>query len=123
MSRIRRDAARRVHRTVAVVVVLLAVASCGGSSRGYATVDGVRVSPDGARVTLVGLHGACDEVLPAQVEETSQVVRVSVPLEVQDGPCMSIGLSLEVVVRLDGPLGRRPVIDDRTGMPLPRLEK
>ena len=106
---------------VAIFMVVLAVCSCAGSSRGYAILDAVRVSQDGTRLTLVGLHGACDEVLPVRVIETPREVRVTVPLEVQDGPCTSLGLSLEVAVKLDAPLGQRSVIEDQTDEPLPRL--
>jgi hypothetical protein len=107
-----------------LVLVLLAITACGGgTSRGYAPLDGVRVADDGTRLTLVGLHGACDRVLPAEVAESPQDVRVSVPLDVQDGPCTSEGLSLEVVVTLQAPLGEREVVDEPTGDPLPRLQR
>jgi hypothetical protein len=105
-----------------LVVVLLSVTSCGtGTSRGYASLDGVRVADDGTRLTLVGLHGACDRVLPADVDESPGDIRVRVPLDVEDGDCPAVALQLEVVVTLDAPVAERTIVDDRTGEPLPRL--
>jgi hypothetical protein len=115
---------RLMGMTFLLVIVLMSVTSCGtGTSRGYASLDGVRVADDGTRLTLVGLHGACDRVLPADVAESSREIRVSVPLDVEDGLCPAVGLSLEVVVTLDSPLAQRTVVDDRTGDPLPRLQQ
>jgi len=109
---------------VLLVVVLLSVTSCGtGTSRAYASLDGVRVADDGTRLTLVGLHGACDRVLPADVDESSREIRVTVPLDVEDGVCEAVGLSLEVVVALDSPVAQRTIVDGRTGEPLPRLQQ
>ena len=67
--------------------------------------------------------GLRDRVLPADVAESSREIRVSVPLDVKDGLCPAVGLSLEVVVTLDSPLAQRTVVDDRTGDPLPRLQQ
>ena len=68
---------------------------------------------------ISGIHGACDSVLPAEVTESATEVRVRVPLRVQRGDCRSIGLSLQVKVELNEPLGDRAVIDAERDVALP----
>ena len=119
-----------MHRAICgLALLVLVLAGCGaqgsapdagGTSRGYASLEGFRVSADGRRLTLVGIHGACDEVLAAAVDETPHEVRVSVPLDLKDGVCPAVGLQLEAAAALASPLGERDVVDDRTGDPLPR---
>jgi len=106
-----------------LVALLVAVTACGpGTYRAYVSLEGVRVADDGVGLTLVGVHGACDRVFPVEVRQTPQEVRISVPLEVDNGPCHDLGVLLDVAVTLDSPLGQRELVDDRTGDPLDRLD-
>lgn len=106
-----------------LVALLLAVTASGcGTYRAYVSLEGVRVADDDVGLTLVGMHGDCDRVLPVVVRQTPHQVRISVPLEVDYGPCNDMGALLDVTVTLDSPLGQRELVDDRTGDPLDRLE-
>jgi hypothetical protein len=100
---------------------VLALTACAGTYTDYAVLDGVEGAPSDQEVVLTGIHGACDTIRPAEVEETASQVRVRVPLAVQRGNCRSIGLSLRVKVELHEPLGDRVVIDIERNEPIPAL--
>jgi len=83
-------------------VVLLGL--CGSDThRSYASLDGVVVAEDGKRLTLLGVHGACDQVLPPVVHETPEEVTVSVPLRVEASSCIALGLSFRSTCRSKWP--------------------
>ena len=108
-------------RRILASVALLLLAGCGGGTYvAYAPLDEVRVSENGSDLVLVGLHGSCDKVLPPVVQQTPQDVKVSVPLKTKKGVCPAVGLSLDVPVHLDAPLGQRQVLDEQTRKVLPR---
>lgn len=114
---------RRTAGLVLAVVLVLVIGWLVVRPTTTRTVDALLDSWSGSRegevVTLVGIHGACDEVQPAQAEETPREVRVRVPLRVDGRDCVDIGLTLVTDLRLDAPLGDRRLLDARTGDPLP----
>ena len=101
--------------------VLLLLTGCALlGSTDYATLDRATLDErDPRSLRVEGTHGACDEVQSPKVEETDDTVAVTVPLDVEPGGCDSIGLPVDVAVRLDAPLGDRDVVDARTGRVLP----
>ena len=101
-----------------VAVVLMA--GCSGTHTEYADLSGAEVPAlTGRTLVLTGTHGACDSVLPPEVSESAEEVRVRVPLRVQNGACPAVALSLRVEVQLDKPLGNRTVTDTEDKQPLP----
>ena len=102
----------------APLLVLLLLTGC--TSTGYASLDTAELDErDPRRLTLQGIHGACDTVRPPEVDEDDEQVRVTVPLRVEPGGCDDVGLLLSLPLRLDAPLGQRRVVDARSGRTLP----
>lgn len=79
----------------------------------------VRISADGRSVTVVALHGACDDGAVVDVLETSGSVVLSGSIEGQRGGlCTKEARSQQVTVELDRPLGHRVPLDALTGQPV-----
>ena len=98
------------------VLLLLLLTGCtpiGSASLGPATLD----EQDTRRLTVAAMHGACDTLRRAKVEEDPDRVRVTVPLTTARGGCDDIGLTTQVRVQLDQPLGARRLVAD-TGRPI-----
>ncbi|WP_344525166.1 hypothetical protein [Streptomyces albiaxialis] len=80
----------------------------------------VRVSPDGRAVSVVALHGACDDGAAVHVRETSGSVVLSPSVKGQrTGPCTKQAKLQKVTVTLDRPVGDRVLLDAVTGKPVP----
>ncbi|MFI1869906.1 hypothetical protein [Streptomyces jumonjinensis] len=81
----------------------------------------VQVSADGRSVTVVALHGACDDGPVVDVLETrgSVVLSASVKDRKDDGDCTKQLLQQQVTVKLDRSVGDRVLLDAHTGRPVP----
>ncbi|WP_223189275.1 hypothetical protein [Streptomyces sp. TRM68416] len=80
----------------------------------------VEVADDGRAVTVMALHGSCDDGPAVDVLETGGSVVLSAYVRgTQDGPCAASLEAEEVVVRLAEPVGGRIVVDAFTGRPVP----
>ncbi|WP_323390973.1 hypothetical protein [Streptomyces jumonjinensis] len=81
----------------------------------------VQVSADGRSVTVVALHGACDDGPVVDVLETrgSVVLSASVKDRKDDGNCTKQLLQQQVTVKLDRSVGDRVLLDAHTGRPVP----
>ena len=96
-----------------LALVVLTTGACGEQTMpGLATLDTFQGGPTDTRIVVTGIHGSCDEVLAATVVETESEVRVRVPLAVEEGVCIALGVPLSVPVKLKQPLGERRVFDD-----------
>ena len=70
------------------------------------------ISTDGKTLELTVAGGACDEGYRAEVDYSSQVVEVTVLVtDKAGGDCPADLIDLLAVVRLDQPLGSRPLLD------------
>ncbi|NGO71549.1 hypothetical protein G5C65_25005 [Streptomyces sp. SB3404] len=80
-----------------------------------------RIAADGRSVTVVALHGACDDGPVVDVLETrgSVVLSASVKHRKHEGYCTKQGKLQQVTVRLDRPLGDRVLLDVINGRPVP----
>ncbi|MFI0982592.1 hypothetical protein ACH4SP_36985 [Streptomyces sp. NPDC021093] len=81
----------------------------------------VRIAADGRSVTVVALHGVCDEGPVVEVLETrgSVVLSTSVGQRKHEGLCTDQAKERQVTVRLDRALGDRVLLDAHTGRPVP----
>ncbi|BBH15977.1 hypothetical protein Back2_02640 [Nocardioides baekrokdamisoli] len=129
-----------MRRPVALAVLALVVSACGTATpaaapttsratfavpNGPVSVLPVRealVSTDGRTVIIPGQHGACESNFSAVVMATHADVRIRLTGHEPDGDmvCMPIDLRLtRISLVLQQPLGRRRLIDDSTGKPIP----
>ncbi|WP_206442406.1 hypothetical protein [Streptomyces boncukensis] len=81
----------------------------------------VRIAADGRSVTVVALHGVCDDGPAVDVLETrgSVVLSPSVKHRKHEGHCTKQGKLQQVTAKLDRPLGDRVLLDVITGRPIP----
>ncbi|MFJ2740801.1 hypothetical protein ACIO3O_14130 [Streptomyces sp. NPDC087440] len=81
----------------------------------------VRTGADGRSVTVVAVHGACDDGPVVEALETSGSVVLSVTAgrRTRDGLCTKEGRLRQVTVTLDRALGKRVLLDAQTGLPIP----
>ncbi|MET8685551.1 hypothetical protein ABZV77_15150 [Streptomyces sp. NPDC004732] len=80
----------------------------------------VRTAADGRSVTVIALHGACDDGAAVDVlETTGSVVLASSIKGEDDGICTMQAKMQRVTVELDRPVGDRVLLDARTGRPVP----
>jgi hypothetical protein len=81
----------------------------------------VGVAGDGRSVTVVALHGACDDGPVVEVLETprSVVLSSSVKQRKAGGNCTTQAKLQRVTVELDSPVGDRVLLDAKTGRPIP----
>ncbi|KNE84254.1 MULTISPECIES: hypothetical protein [Streptomyces] len=88
---------------------------------GYPLERLVEVSSGGRSVTVVALHGACDDGPVVNVLETrgSVVLSASVKGREDTGYCTKQAKSQRVTVELDRPVGDRVLLDAHTGRPVP----
>ena len=98
---------------LALSLLLTGCTSIGSASLGSATLD----ERDTRRLTVAALHGACDTLRRAKVEQEADRVRVTVPLTTERGDCDDLGVVTQVPVVLDEPLGERRLVAD-TGRPI-----
>ncbi|MGW6751726.1 hypothetical protein [Streptomyces sp. NPDC055817] len=87
---------------------------------GYPLDRLVRIAADGRSVTVVALHGACDDGAMVGVLETtgSVVLSASVKERNDDGKCTKQAELQQVTVELERPLGDRVLLDAHTGQPV-----
>ncbi|MFF2847453.1 hypothetical protein ACFVT5_14100 [Streptomyces sp. NPDC058001] len=88
---------------------------------GYPLNRLVQISADGRSVTVVALHGVCDDGPVVDVLETpdSVVLSASVKDRKDGDTCTKQGKLQEVTVQLDRPAGDRVLLDGVTGRPVP----
>lgn len=81
----------------------------------------LEVSADGRTVTVVAVHGVCDDGPTVDVLESrgSVVLSASVTGRDEDGVCTKQGKLERVEVRLRKPLGDRVLLDAHSGSPVP----
>lgn len=81
----------------------------------------VRVAADGRSVTVVALHGACDDGAAVDVLETrgSVVLSATVKGRANEGNCTKQAKMQQVTVKLERPVNDRVLLDARTGQPVP----
>ncbi|KUH39823.1 hypothetical protein ATE80_05300 [Streptomyces kanasensis] len=87
---------------------------------GHALDQLVRISPDGRSVTVVVLHGVCDDAPAVGVPETrgSVVLSASVKERGGRGDCTKQAKMQQVAAVLERPVGDRVLLDARTGQPI-----
>ncbi|MER6134480.1 hypothetical protein [Streptomyces sp. NPDC001815] len=88
---------------------------------GYPLNRLVQMSADGRSVTVVALHGVCDNSPVVDVLETrgSVVLSASVQDQKDGDDCTKQGRLRQVTVKLDRPVGDRVLLDAHTGRPVP----
>lgn len=88
---------------------------------GYPLNRLLQVSADGRSVTVVALHGACDDGVTVDALETrgSVVLSATVKERNPERPCTAQGKLERVEVRLRKPLGDRVLLDAHLGRPVP----
>ncbi|MFJ9173539.1 hypothetical protein [Streptomyces sp. NPDC102360] len=81
----------------------------------------LRVSADGRAVTVVAMHGVCDDGPAVEALETrgSVVLSATVTGQDDDRVCTKQGKLKPVEVRLSKPLGDRVLLDAHSGRPIP----
>ncbi|MZD07365.1 hypothetical protein GTW43_20095 [Streptomyces sp. SID5785] len=81
----------------------------------------VRMDPRERTVSVVTVHGACEESSAVDVLETkgSVVLSATAVNRRGDGLCTKQAELRQVTVRLDRPLGERLLLDAHTGLPVP----
>ncbi|MFF3057333.1 hypothetical protein [Streptomyces sp. NPDC057909] len=80
----------------------------------------VQIAADGRSVTVVALHGVCDDGPVVDVLETrgSVVLSASVKYLKDDGDCTKQARMQQVTVKLERPVGDRVLLDAPTGQPV-----
>ncbi|MFG2559147.1 hypothetical protein [Streptomyces sp. NPDC048496] len=88
---------------------------------GYPLDRLVRIASDGRSVTVVALHGACDDGPKVDALETSGSVVLSATVkDHEDGSiCTKQARMQQLTVKLERPLHDRVLLDARTGQPVP----
>lgn len=72
---------------------------------------------DGAVVQLTYTGSECRDGAEADVEENSERVTITVTETVRAMSCSDVGVSYDIQVRLDAPLGDRELVDGACQMP------
>ena len=87
---------------------------------GYPLNRLVQIATDGRSVTVVALHGVCDDGAAVDVLETSGsvVLSASVKDHKDSGTCTKQAKMQQVTVKLERPVGDRVLLDARTGQPV-----
>ncbi|MFI9781120.1 hypothetical protein ACIHCV_41975 [Streptomyces sp. NPDC051956] len=87
---------------------------------GYPIDSLVQISADGRSVTVITLHGACDNSPTVHAWETpdSVVLSADVKGKKHDGVCTKQGKLQQVTVKLDRPIRDRILLDAITGKPV-----
>ncbi|MET8331562.1 hypothetical protein [Streptomyces sp. NPDC005181] len=87
---------------------------------GYPINRLVRIAADGRSVTVVALHGVCDDGPVVDVLETSGsvVLSASVKYRRDGGDCTKQARMQQVTVKLERPVGDRVLLDAHTGQPV-----
>lgn len=79
----------------------------------------VQIAADGRSVTVMALHGACDDGARVDVLETRGSVVLSASVKnPDDGDCTAQARKGKVTVRLDHPMSDRVLLDAHTGRPV-----
>lgn len=80
----------------------------------------VATSRDGRAVTVIALHGACDDGAVVEALESRGSVVLSGSVRGQKpGNCTKQAVEQRVTVKLERPVGERVLLDAHTGQPLP----
>ncbi|MGW4030707.1 hypothetical protein ACWEFL_15530 [Streptomyces sp. NPDC004838] len=81
----------------------------------------IRIAADGRSVTVVALHGVCDDGPAVDVLETSGSVVLSASVKDRNdsGNCTKQAKLRQVTVKLEHPVGDRVLLDSYTGRPIP----
>ncbi|MFF7144048.1 hypothetical protein ACFZB5_22855 [Streptomyces nodosus] len=81
----------------------------------------IRITGDGRSVTVVALHGVCDDGAGVDVLETRGSVVLSAAVKGHEGGgiCTKQSRLQQVTVKLERPVGDRVLLDARTGRPVP----
>ncbi|MFD9504439.1 hypothetical protein [Streptomyces sp. NPDC060035] len=81
----------------------------------------IQIAADGRSVTVVALHGVCDDGPAVDVLETSGsvVLWASVKDRKDSGNCTKQAKLQQVTVKLEHPVGDRILLDAHTGQPVP----
>ncbi|MEU5978635.1 hypothetical protein [Streptomyces sp. NPDC047315] len=89
--------------------------------RGHSMVQSYRTDRDGRTMTVTFMGGVCTPYTAKAVEKGDQV-RVTVTAGPQDSGrvCIQVAKEQTVRVTLDRPLGDREVVDEASGLPVPR---
>lgn len=88
---------------------------------GYPLDRLLHISADGRSVTVVAVHGVCDDGPMVDVLETSGSVVLSASVKDQkdEGNCTKQAQLQRVTVKMQRPVGDRVLLDARTGRPIP----
>ncbi|MFE7049869.1 hypothetical protein ACFVAM_16075 [Streptomyces californicus] len=80
----------------------------------------VRIAGDGRSVSVIAIHGACDDGPSADVLETRGSVVLSASVKnPETGNCSTQEREKQVTVKLNRPVGDRLLLDAYTGRPVP----
>ncbi|MGI5428037.1 hypothetical protein [Streptomyces sp. CA-179760] len=80
----------------------------------------VDIADDGRSVSLIAVHGACDDGPSVDVLETRGSVVFSASVKnPESGNCSAQATMKQVEVKLDRPVGDRVLLDAHTGRPVP----
>ncbi|MFF1399192.1 hypothetical protein ACFVZD_36035 [Streptomyces sp. NPDC058287] len=88
---------------------------------GYPLNRLIGITDDGRSVTVVALHGVCDDGAEVDALETRGSVVLSATVKGHDDGaiCTKQARMQQVTVKLERPVGDRVLLDARTGRPLP----
>lgn len=88
---------------------------------GYPLNRLIRITDDGRSVTVVALHGVCDDGAEVDVLETrgSVVLSATVKGHEDGSTCTKQARMQQVTVKLERSVGDRVLLDARTGQPVP----
>jgi hypothetical protein len=80
----------------------------------------VRIAGDGRSVSVIAIHGACDDGPSVDVLETRGSVVLSASVKnPETGNCSAQARQKQVMVKLNRPVGDRILLDAYTGRPVP----
>ncbi|WP_028804422.1 hypothetical protein [Streptomyces sp. 142MFCol3.1] len=88
---------------------------------GYPLNRLIKITDDGRSVTVIALHGVCDDGAEVGVLETRGSVALSAAVKghKSGGTCTKQARMRQVTVKLERPVGDRVLLDARTGQPVP----
>ena len=107
----------RLLLVAASVIGLVAVAAWYFFGHSEPTPWNKPAMVDGATVRLTYTGSECRDGAKADVEEAADRVTITISETVRATSCNDVGISYDIEVRLDAPLGSRELVDGACQMP------